>query len=143
MEQFEADPYYADQKRTRKLETLRQAIADGDLGMPRICPCGEQIVQEISPTETEKNRWFTCVKYKDDGLHMRKILADAIEEETKNLRKDVDNHWERLKEFDPHHTQIYNLQMQLKEKNGEIAKLREEVELLSGRVDLLDRLCFD
>ncbi|XP_010420297.1 PREDICTED: uncharacterized protein LOC104773866 [Camelina sativa] len=143
MEQFEADPYYADQKRARKLEAWRQAIADGDLGMPRICPCGERIVNEISPTETEKKRWFTCVKYKDDGLHRRKNWADAIEEETQTLRKDVDNHWERLKEFEPHHTQIYNLQMQLKEKSDEIAKLREEVALLTTRVDLLDRLCFD
>ncbi|XP_010471355.1 PREDICTED: uncharacterized protein LOC104751158 [Camelina sativa] len=111
--------------------------------MPRICPCGERIVEEISPTEKEKKIWFTCVKYKDDGLHRRKIWADAIEEETKSLRKDVDNHWERLREFEPHHTQIYNLQMQLQEKSDEIAKLREVVAELSSRVDLLDKLCYD
>ncbi|XP_010451597.1 PREDICTED: uncharacterized protein LOC104733742 [Camelina sativa] len=72
-----------------------------------------------------------------------KNWADAIEEETQTLRKDVDNHWERLKEFEPHHTKIYNLQMELKEKSDEIAKLKEELALLTTRVDLLDRLCFD
>lgn len=49
--------------RLKKLDNWRQAVADGDWGVPLECPCGERIVEEISETETEKKRYLTCVNY--------------------------------------------------------------------------------
>ncbi|XP_023637419.1 uncharacterized protein LOC111830175 [Capsella rubella] len=136
------DPHYRHMKEAKRYMDRLYAVADSDWGIPLQCPCGEHIVEETSPTEIEKKRYFTCVHYKDDGLHKRKYWVDAIEEDAKSLRKDVEEHTTRLREYANHDFLISQMKLQLEGNAKEISYLKDVVSSLVGRIELLEKISF-
>ncbi|CAH2079598.1 unnamed protein product, partial [Thlaspi arvense] len=90
-----------EEKRHRKeMEKMKQHwdrvgfIVDGQYGIPTRCPCGGYIKHNVSPSPKFKHdfdtqpgsRYFTCTKFKDDGLHFCQPWVFAFSESNKRLR---------------------------------------------------------
>ncbi|KAL0668453.1 hypothetical protein Bca4012_031157 [Brassica carinata] len=98
------DPWVEKQER-KEMEKMKkhcdmlQFICDAEHGIPSSCPCGGQIVDEVSTNPTYKDflpvrRYFTCNAYKiiyifNDGLHFRQPWVLGVKEEVRSLRQEV------------------------------------------------------
>ncbi|CAH2046459.1 unnamed protein product [Thlaspi arvense] len=68
-------------------------VADGQYGIPRRCPYGGSIKHNVSPSPKFKHdfdtqpgsRYFTCTKFKDDGLHFRQPWIFGVKQEIEKL----------------------------------------------------------
>ncbi|XP_056841662.1 uncharacterized protein LOC130510808 [Raphanus sativus] len=83
-------------KKTKKHLDMVQYTCDAEYGIPRSCPCGGRIVNEVSANPKDKDfspgrKYFTCDKFEDDGLHFRQPWVIGVEEEVRRLRKEVDD----------------------------------------------------
>ncbi|CAN6889979.1 unnamed protein product [Brassica oleracea] len=69
------------------------AVNDSNFGIPDRCPCGSAIIIQIS-TEAAAipKKYFVCKDFKNDGLHRKQEWTAAIEDETRRLKKTVDDH---------------------------------------------------
>ncbi|CAH2051614.1 unnamed protein product [Thlaspi arvense] len=107
---FLIDPYeeeLKEEKRRRKeMEKMKQHsdmvgfVADGQYGIPRRCPCG--------------SRYFTCTKFKDDGLHFRQPWVFGVEQEIEKLVMKVEKQSKTIEE----------MRKQIQIQAEEIAKLK-------------------
>ncbi|KAF8114173.1 hypothetical protein N665_0040s0028 [Sinapis alba] len=71
-------------------------IADAHYRIPTGFPCGGRIIDEVSTNPKDKDfspgkRYFTCSRFKDDGLHFRQAWVIGVQEEMDRLRKEVDD----------------------------------------------------
>ncbi|KAL0795450.1 hypothetical protein Bca101_066827 [Brassica carinata] len=87
-------------KKMKKHFDMVQYTCDAEYGIPRSCPCGGRIVNEVSANPKDKDflpgrKYFTCDKFEvkiwiDDGLHFRQPWVIGVEEEVLRLREEVD-----------------------------------------------------
>ncbi|KAL0702203.1 hypothetical protein Bca4012_058325 [Brassica carinata] len=95
-------PSYSDEKRARRYVDMLHFIANSDYGIPEYCPCGSQIIIKISKAEADVGKkFFVCKDFENDGLHRKKELNGAIEEETRRLRTKVDDNERRIRSLGP------------------------------------------
>ncbi|CAH2060521.1 unnamed protein product [Thlaspi arvense] len=117
---FVIDPYeeeLKEEKRRRKeMEKMKQHsdmvgfVADGQYGIPRRCPCGGSIKHDVSPSPKFKHdfdtqpgsRYFTCTKFKDDGLHFRQPWVFRVEQEIEKLVMKVEEQSKTIEEIRKH-----------------------------------------
>ncbi|KAL0898265.1 hypothetical protein Bca101_082226 [Brassica carinata] len=83
-------------KKMKKHFDMVQFTCDAQYGIPRSCPCGGRIVNEVSANPKDKDflpglKYFTCAKFEDDGLHFRQPWVIGVEEEVLRLRKEMDD----------------------------------------------------
>ncbi|KAG5388558.1 hypothetical protein IGI04_030099 [Brassica rapa subsp. trilocularis] len=84
-------------KRLKKHYDMLGFVADAQYGIPTRCPCGGEIMTNVSPTPKYKSdfdtlpgsRYFTCKNYEDDGLHFRQPWAFGVQQEVERLRGEV------------------------------------------------------
>ncbi|WZZ15756.1 hypothetical protein YC2023_108845 [Brassica napus] len=103
---------YEEMKEMKKLKKhydMLGFVADAQNGIPTCCPCGGEIMTNVSPTPKYKSdfdtlpgsRYFTCKNYEvkltsslvetvqDDGLHFRQPWAFGVQQEVERLRREV------------------------------------------------------
>ncbi|WZZ41254.1 hypothetical protein YC2023_037513 [Brassica napus] len=106
-------------KRLKKHYDMLGFVADAQYGISTRCPCGGEIMTNVSPTSKYKSdsdtlsgsRYFTCKNYEviflqlscvmvtltstlvetvqDDGLHFRQPWAFGVQQEVERLRGEV------------------------------------------------------
>ncbi|KAL0729486.1 hypothetical protein Bca4012_025579 [Brassica carinata] len=82
-------------------------IAHSDHGIPDSCPCGSQIMVEISKDGADiGKKYFVCKDFKDDGLHRKKEWNEAIEDETRRLKDKVAANEAKIRSFGPIEFQV-------------------------------------
>ncbi|CAF2321337.1 unnamed protein product [Brassica napus] len=72
------------------------SVNDSNFGIPDRCPCGSAIIIQIT-TEAAAipKKYFVCKDFKNDGLQQE--WTAAIEDETRRLKKTVDDHESRIR----------------------------------------------
>ncbi|KAL0683448.1 hypothetical protein Bca4012_050296 [Brassica carinata] len=84
-------------KKLKKHYNMLGFVCDAQYGIPTRCPCGGEIMTNVSPTPKYKSdfdtlpgsRYFTCKNYEDDGLHFRQPWAFGVQQEVERLRGEV------------------------------------------------------
>ncbi|KAF2598679.1 hypothetical protein F2Q68_00009020 [Brassica cretica] len=88
---------YEEMKEMKKLKKhydMLRFVCDAQYGIPTCCPCGGEIMTNVSPTPKYKSdfdtlprsRYFTCKNYEDDGLHFRQPWDFGVQQEVERLR---------------------------------------------------------
>ncbi|CAH2046702.1 unnamed protein product, partial [Thlaspi arvense] len=117
-----------EKRRRKEMEKMKQHwdmvgfVVDGNYGIPRRLPCGGSIKHDVSPFPKFKHefdtqpgsRYFTCTKFKDDGLYFRQPWVFGVEQETEKLVMKVEEQSKTIEEM--------RKQIQIQAK--EIAKLK-------------------
>ncbi|KAL0701070.1 hypothetical protein Bca4012_057192 [Brassica carinata] len=73
-------------------------------GISTRCPCGGDIQTDITLPPKYRHdfdthpglRFFTRMKYEDDGMHVRQPWALGVEDEVRRLRREVNNMAEEI-----------------------------------------------
>ncbi|CAH8321659.1 unnamed protein product [Eruca vesicaria subsp. sativa] len=95
-------------------------VTDSMQGIQERCVCGERLVRERAPTEVfdylPRKRFFTCKKYKDDGMHYRQPWICAVEEELGILKT-------RPESLEKHKSMVVKLEVENQELKAEVEKL--------------------
>ncbi|XP_013624907.1 PREDICTED: glutathione S-transferase T3-like [Brassica oleracea var. oleracea] len=69
-------------------------VADSEYGIPRRCPCGGRLINEVRGKEDYNTlpgkRFFTCKNYEADGFHYRQPWVIGVQEELERLTKRVE-----------------------------------------------------
>ncbi|KAG2330004.1 hypothetical protein Bca52824_001184 [Brassica carinata] len=116
-----SDPSYNDSDGTSYME-LVYFVKDSDFGIPERCPCGSQIIIQIS-TEAEA----IPKKYFNDGLHRKKEWTEAIEDETRRLKTKVGDNESRMRSLGGLEYRIDGIDKASKKNDGEIAHLGYQI----------------
>ncbi|XP_048592496.1 uncharacterized protein LOC111215232 isoform X1 [Brassica napus] len=68
-------------------------VADSEYGIPRKCPCGGRIIDEVRRKDdydtNPGKRFFTCINHEADGFHYRQPWVIGVQEEIERLTKRV------------------------------------------------------
>ncbi|CAF1932572.1 unnamed protein product [Brassica napus] len=104
------------------------AVNDSNFGIPDRCPCGSAIIIQIS-TEAAAipKKYFVCKDFKNDGLHRKQEWTAAIEDETRRLKKTVDDHESRIRSLGRVEYQIDRIDEDAQKNDGEIANLGYQI----------------
>ncbi|KAL0690328.1 hypothetical protein Bca4012_090006 [Brassica carinata] len=104
------------------------AVNDSNFGIPDRCPCGSAIIIQIS-TEAAAipKKYFVCKDFKNDGLHRKQEWTAAIEDETRRLKKTVDDHESRIRSLGRVEYQIDRINEDAQKNDGEIANLGYQI----------------
>ncbi|KAG2265236.1 hypothetical protein Bca52824_072315 [Brassica carinata] len=99
-------------------------VADSEYGIPRRCPCGGRLINEVRGKEDYDTlpgkRFFTCKNCEADGLHYRQPWVIGVQEELERLTKRVEE-----------------------AEQEEVKILSGQVDYLTVQVDTLEKVCFD
>ncbi|KAG2304095.1 hypothetical protein Bca52824_032746 [Brassica carinata] len=87
-----------DMKALKRHYDMLGFLADAEYGIPASCHCGGRIINEVSPepkypTDFDTfpgRKYFTCVKYENDGLHFRQPWVFGVQQEVEKLIKRVE-----------------------------------------------------
>ncbi|KAF2559075.1 hypothetical protein F2Q68_00017592 [Brassica cretica] len=115
-------------------------VADSEYGIPRRCPCGGRIIDEVCGKDDYDTlpgkRFFTYKNFEADGFHYRQPWVIGVQDEIERLTK-------RVEEAEQVMMGVSNLSKQ-------IETLEEQVKILSGQVDYLtvqvadlEKVCFE
>ncbi|KAF3515012.1 hypothetical protein F2Q69_00006144 [Brassica cretica] len=104
------------------------AVNDSNFGIPDHCPCGSAIIIQIS-TEAAAipKKYFVCKDFKNDGLHRKQEWTAAIEDETRRLKKTVDDHESRIRSLGRVEYRIDRIDEDAQKNDGEIANLGYQI----------------
>ncbi|KAL0716430.1 hypothetical protein Bca4012_065752 [Brassica carinata] len=84
-----------DSKKQKDNINMLGFVADSQYGIPRRCPCGGRIIDEVGGKEDYDTlpgkRFFTCINYEDDGFHYRHPWVIGVQEEIEKLTKRVED----------------------------------------------------
>ncbi|KAG2324982.1 hypothetical protein Bca52824_007710 [Brassica carinata] len=103
LHRFDMDPAEErrDAKRRQEYYNHLGNVADSEYGMPRRCPCGGRMIDEVRVKEEfdtrPGKRFFSCINYAADGLHYRQPWVIGVQEEIERLRKRVEEADELIK----------------------------------------------
>ncbi|KAG2288986.1 hypothetical protein Bca52824_048590 [Brassica carinata] len=98
------------------------AVNDSNFGIPDRCPCGSVIIIQISTVAAAIPK-----KYFNDGLHKKQEWTAAIEDETRHLKKTVDDHKSRIRSLGRVEYQIDRIDEDAQKNDGEIANLGYQI----------------
>nr|VDD23502.1 unnamed protein product [Brassica rapa] len=79
-----ADPYYVEMKQHKRDADWLFACMYANYCIPKKCTCGGAITVE---TDERGRNYYVCKVFEDDGLHIRHICLDAIEEEFDDIQE--------------------------------------------------------
>ncbi|KAG2331403.1 hypothetical protein Bca52824_002583 [Brassica carinata] len=97
---------------------------DSDFGIPERCPCGSQIIIQVSiEAKAIPKKYFVCKDFKNDGLHRKKEWTEAIEDETRRLKTKVGDNESRMRSLGGLEYRIDGIDKASKKNDGEIAHL--------------------
>ncbi|KAG2293327.1 hypothetical protein Bca4012_005689 [Brassica carinata] len=120
-------------KRQKEYYKMVGYVFDSKNGIPRRCPCGSTIIDEVRGKEDYDTlpgkRFFTCKNYEDDGLHYRHPWVFGVQEEIERLTMRVEEAEQVIK-------LVANL-------NKQIETLEEHVQILTVKVADLEKVCFE
>ncbi|KAF3527206.1 hypothetical protein DY000_02036875 [Brassica cretica] len=103
-------------KKLKKHYDMLGFVCDAQYGIPTRCPCGGEIMTNVSPILKYKSdfdtlpgsRYFTCKNYEvklsytlgktvqDDGIHFRQPWAFGVQQEVERLRGEVNDMAEEI-----------------------------------------------
>ncbi|KAL0715731.1 hypothetical protein Bca4012_065053 [Brassica carinata] len=125
------DPSYRDEKGARRYVDMLHFVANSDYGILKRCPCGSQIIIEISKAKAGVGKkFFVCKDFENDGLHRKKEWNEAIEEETRRLRNKDDDNERRMRSIGALEYKIDGIDKTSKKNADEIAHLKEIIKNL-------------
>ncbi|KAG5394407.1 hypothetical protein IGI04_024370 [Brassica rapa subsp. trilocularis] len=105
-------------------------VADSEYGIPRKCPCGGRIIDEVRrKDEYDTNpgkRFFTCIHHEADGFHYRQPWVIGVQEEIERLTKRV--------------VEAEDVMRGMWKVTKQIETLEEQVQILSGQVADLEKV---
>ncbi|CDY48455.1 BnaAnng09850D [Brassica napus] len=104
------------------------AVNDSNFGIPDRCPCGSAIIIRIS-TEAAAipKKYFVSKDLKNDRLHRKQEWTAAIEDETRRLKKTVDDHESRIRSLGRVEYRIDRIYEDAQKNDGEIANLGYQI----------------
>ncbi|CAN6907081.1 unnamed protein product [Brassica oleracea] len=104
------------------------AVNDSNFGIPDRCPCRSAIIIQIS-TEAAAipKKYFVCKDFKKDGLHRKQEWTAAIEDETRRLKKTVDDHESMIRSLGRVEYRIDRIDEDAQKNDGEIANLGYQI----------------
>ncbi|KAL0679186.1 hypothetical protein Bca4012_007167 [Brassica carinata] len=120
-------------------------VCDSEYGIPRRCPCGSTIIDEVRGKEDYDTlpgkRFFTCKNYEDDGLHYRHPWVFGVQEEIERLTTRVEEAEQVIK-------LVANLNKQIETLEVSICftccfHVQEHVQILTIKVADLEKVCFE
>ncbi|CAN7002900.1 unnamed protein product [Brassica oleracea var. botrytis] len=104
------------------------AMNDSNFGIPDRCPCGSAIIIQISTEEAAiPKKYFVCKDFKNDGLHRKQEWTAAIKDETRRLKKTVDDHESRIRSLGRVEYWIDRIDEDAQKNDGEIANLGYQI----------------
>ncbi|KAG2312664.1 hypothetical protein Bca52824_024221 [Brassica carinata] len=123
-----SDPSYSDSEGTSYMEMV-YLVNDSDFGILERCPCGSQIIIQIS-TEAGAipKKYFVCKDFKNDGLHRKKEWTEAIEDETRRLKTKVGDNESRMRSLGGLEYRIDGIDKASKKNDGVIAHLSYQID---------------
>nr|VDD33548.1 unnamed protein product [Brassica oleracea] len=134
-----------DRKRQHEYFNLLGNVADSQYGIPRRCPCGGRIIDEVRVKEEYDTlpgkRFFTCINYEADGFHYRQPWMIGVQEEMERQRKCVVEAEQVIK-------WVSNLNKQIKSVGVKrltllLDNLTSDVYNLTVQVADLEKVCFE
>ncbi|KAL0652425.1 hypothetical protein Bca4012_095116 [Brassica carinata] len=115
-------------------------VADSEYGIPRRCPCGGRIIDEVRQKDNYDTlpgkRFFTCKNYEADGFHYRQPWVLGVQEEIERLTK-------RVEEAEQVMLGTSNLSKQIETLEEHVKNLSEQVDYLTVQVATLEKVSFD
>ncbi|KAG5407781.1 hypothetical protein IGI04_013900 [Brassica rapa subsp. trilocularis] len=105
-------------------------VADSEYGIPRRCPCGERLINEVCGKEDYDTlpgkRFFTCKNYEADGFHYHQPWVIGMQEELERLTKRVEEAEQVMMGVSHLTKQIETLEEQVKLLNEQVYDLNEQ-----------------
>ncbi|KAG2298038.1 hypothetical protein Bca52824_034510 [Brassica carinata] len=102
-----------DRKRQKEHIVMLRFVSDSEYGIPRRCPCGGSIIDEVRGKEEYDTlpgkRFFTCTNYQASVQEEIKRLTTRLEE-AEQVIKGVPN---LIKHIETLEAQVYNLTVQV------------------------------
>ncbi|KAF3493493.1 hypothetical protein DY000_02051758 [Brassica cretica] len=124
-----------DRKRQQEYFNMLGNVADSQYGIPRRCPYGGRIIDEVRVTEEYDTlpgkRFFTCINYEVIG----------VQEEMERLRKRVEEAEQVIKWVPNLNKQIESVQV--KRLTLLLDNLTSDVYNLTVQVADLEKVCFE
>ncbi|KAG2312234.1 hypothetical protein Bca52824_023791 [Brassica carinata] len=116
-----SDPSNTDSDGTSYMEMV-YFVNDSDFGIPESCPCGSQIIIQIS-TEAEAipKKYFVCKDFK-------KEWTEAIEDESRRLKTKVGENESRMRSLGGLEYRIDGIDKASQKNDGEIADLGYQID---------------
>ncbi|KAG2305287.1 hypothetical protein Bca4012_064349 [Brassica carinata] len=123
-----SNPRNTDSDGTSYMEMI-YLVNDSDFGIPEHCPCGSQIIIQIS-TEAEAipKKYFVCKDFKNNGLHRKKEWTEAIEDETRCLKTKVGDNESRMRSLGGLEYRIDGIDKASQKNDGEIPHLGYQID---------------
>ncbi|WZY72818.1 hypothetical protein YC2023_005058 [Brassica napus] len=133
-----------DRRNTKRQEEYYNSmgnVADSEYGIPRRCPCGGRIRDEVRVKEKYDTlpgkRFFTCINYEADGFHYRQPWVIGVQEEIESLRRRVEKA-EQVTRF-----VCFHLQAEVNRLSLAVDNLTAEIYSLTVQVANLEKVCFE
>ncbi|KAL0712752.1 hypothetical protein Bca4012_019730 [Brassica carinata] len=127
-------------KKQKEYIDMLTYVNDSQYGIPRKCPCGGSIINEVSRKEENDavpgKRLFTCKNYEADGLHYRQPWVIGVQEEIERLTK-------RVVEAEEVMLETSKLSREMERLEEKVQSLCEQVDYLTVHVGRLEKVCFD
>ncbi|KAG2323494.1 hypothetical protein Bca52824_016707 [Brassica carinata] len=134
------DPAEEIRNSKRQKFNMLSYVCDSEYGIPRRCPCGGRIIDEVRRRDDYDTlpgkRFFTCKNYEVDGLHYRQPWVLGVQEEIERLTK-------RVEEAEEVMLGASNLGRQIDRLEEQVKLLTEQVDFLTVQVATLEKVCFD
>ncbi|XP_013622871.1 PREDICTED: uncharacterized protein LOC106328882 isoform X1 [Brassica oleracea var. oleracea] len=115
-------------------------LADSEYGIPRRCPCGGRLINEVRGIENHDTlpgkRFFTCINYEADGFHYRQPWVIGMQEELERLTQ-------RVEEAEQVIMGIPKLTKQIETLEEQVKFLTDQVYELTVQIANLENVCFD
>uniref|UniRef100_A0A0D3E527 Zinc finger GRF-type domain-containing protein n=2 Tax=Brassica oleracea var. oleracea TaxID=109376 RepID=A0A0D3E527_BRAOL len=136
-----------DTKRHQENCNMLGYVADSEYGIPRRCPCGGRIIDEVCGKEEYDThpgkRFFSCINYEADGFHYRQPWVIGVQEEIEHLRKRVEEADEVIKLVPNLNKQIESVEAQVKRLSLLLDHLTGDVYNLTVQIANLEKVCFE
>ncbi|KAL0702499.1 hypothetical protein Bca4012_058621 [Brassica carinata] len=124
-------------KRQKEYINMLTYVNDSQYGIPRKCPCGGSIINEVSRKEENDTvpgkRFFTCKNYEVIG----------VQEEIERLTKRMVEAEEVMLETSKLSREMERLEVCINFFREKVQSLCEQVDYLTVHVGRLEKVCFD
>ncbi|WZZ52994.1 hypothetical protein YC2023_053101 [Brassica napus] len=141
----------AEEKRNSKRQidynNMLGFVADSEYRIPRKCPCGGRIIDEVRRKDEYDThpgkRFFTCINHEADGFHYRQPWVIGVQEEIERLTKRVVKAEDVTRGMSKVTKQIETLEVSELSLLFHSSYVQEQVQILSGQVADLEKVCFE
>ncbi|XP_048637116.1 uncharacterized protein LOC125609626 [Brassica napus] len=139
-----------DRRNTKRQEEYYNSmvhVADSEYRIPRRCPCGGRIQDEVRVKEKYDTlpgkRFFTCINYEADGFHYRQPWVIGVQEEVESLRRRVEKAELVIKLVPNLNKHIDTVEAEVNRLSLAVDNLTAEIYSLTVQVANLEKVCFE